>query len=366
MSRRVENLFRWIRYAIMFACFLCMVFWIFSSERYVSEATVLVQNAEQVATPGIDVATMLGGLGGLGGVNKPDQLLLLEHLLSVDMLKKLDEALRLRKHYSDTRWDFASRMWCTSIEWFHRYYLSRVSVTFDDYAGVLRIRAQAYDPQTAYAIAQMLVQEGERFMNEMSHALALTQVGFLERQVIAAQEQVMAASKTLLDFQNQKGLLSPRATVESLHAVIAKLEGQRIELKTQLESLPRNLDRNHPIRKSLEQSLQAVERQISMEQARLASVSGTALNALVQEEQRLGLELNFKKDIYKAALVGLEKGRMDAARTIKHVSILQNPLFPEYAVEPRRIYGIIATLCVSLLLLGIATLLKSVILDHVD
>lgn len=362
---RVQKVFQWIIRGILLMGLLTVGYWLFSSDRYVSEAIVIIQNTESVGLPTLDIGSMLGGLGG---ANKPDQLLLREHLLSVDMLKKLDAALDLRSHYSDSRRDFASRMWFKdgSIEWFHRYYLSRVSVVFDDYAGVLRVSAQAYDAKTAQAIAAMLVKEGERFMNDMSHALARAQVNFLDKQVALAQVQVLKASKTMLDFQNQKGLASPKATVESIYAIIAKLEGQRTELQTQLASLPRNLDRNHPTKKSLQQSLQAVERQIAQEHAKLASTSGKPLNSLVEEEQRLDLELKFKQDLYKTSLVGLEKGRMDAARTLKHVSVLQMPVMPEYAMEPRRIYGIVATLCITAILIGIMNLLKAVILDHVD
>lgn len=364
-TRRVQQVFRWVVRSVLLMSALSTGYWFFSSDRYVSEAIVLIQNTEQISMPTFDIATVLGGLGS---ISKPDQLLLREHLLSVDMLKKLDADFNLRAHYSDRRRDFASRMWFedASIEWFHRHYLSRVTVDFDDYAGVLRIRVQAYDAATAQAITRMLVKEGERYMNEMSHALARAQVDFLSTQVASAHEQLLQASHTLLDFQNQKGLVSPKATVGSIHAIIAKLEEQRTELQTQLASLPRSLDRNHPTRKSLQQSLLAVERQIAQEHAKLASTSGVPLNSLVEEEQRLEMDMDFKKAVYKTALAGLEKGRMDAARTLKQVSVLQLPVLPEYAMEPRRIYGVVATLCITILVIGIVNLLKSVILDHVD
>lgn len=362
---RINVIFRWLVRFILLLSLLSMCFWLFSSDRYVSDAIVIVQNTEQISAPSFDLTTMLGNINK---ANSSDQMLLREHLLSVDMLHKLDKALDLRSHYSDSRWDFASRLWFkdASIEWFHRHYLSRISVEYDDYAGVLRISAQAYDAKTAKAIADMLVNEGERFMNEMGHALARTQVEFLEKQVALAYSQVLQASKGLLNFQNQKGLVSPKATVESIHAIIAKLEGQRTELQTQLASLPPSLARNHPTRKSLQQSLAAVERQIVQEQTKLASSSGRPLNSLMEEEQLLQLDLNFKQDLYKTSLVALEKGRIDAARSLKQVSVLQAPVLAEYAWQPRRIYGIISTLCITLLVLGIVNLLKDVILDHVD
>lgn len=364
-TRRVKKVFCWISRGVVAASLLCILYWTFSSDRYVSEATIIIQNTEQITTPSLDVTTLLSGMAG---PNKSDQLLLSEYLLSVDMLKKLDKVLNLRTHFSDSRWDFASRMWLGKyyLEWFYRYYLSRVSVTYDEISGVLHIQAQAYNPETAYKIAQLLVKDGEKFMNDMSHTLAKVQVEFLDKQVIQAQAQVLNASKALLNFQNQKGLVSPKVTVESIHAIIAKLEEQRTELQTQLASLPRNLDKNHPTIKTLEQSLSAVEQQITQEKVKLASTSGNPLNSLMEEEQLLQLELKFKQDLYQTSLIALEKGKMDAARALKKVSVLQQPVLPEYAWQPRRIYGIITTICITILVISIFTLLKLIIIDHID
>lgn len=361
--RQVTRIFHYLYITIIVSAILMCFFWLFASDRYVSEATIIIQNTDQVTTPSFDIGAMLGA-----GITTPDQLLLQEHLLSVDMLKKLDSVLDLRSHFSDSSHDIATRMWFkdASMEWFHRHYKARVEVIYDPYAGVLRISTQAYTPEMAQDITSMLVQEGERYMNEMSHKLARAQVQFLDGLVETAQTQMRNAADTLLAFQNSKGLLSPKATVESIHSIIGKLEGQRTSLQTQLAALPRSLDRNHPTRRGLATALHAVEEQINEEKAKLASTEGKPLNSLVEEEHRLEMELKFKQDLYKAALTGLERGRIDAARTLKMVSVIQSPTRPEYPWQPRRIYGLISTIAVALALLGVAALLKSVVLDHVD
>lgn len=307
-------------------------------------------------------------VAGIAGVNRSDQLLLREYLLSFDMLKKLDQALDLRAHYSDRSRDVVSRMWFTdaSMEWFHRHYLSRVSVDYDDFSGVLRIRVQAYDPPTAQAIASMLVQEGERYMNQIGHELAEVQVSFLTTQVNQAHERFLQASQSLLAFQNEKGLVSPQSTTESMSAIIARLEDQSAQIQTQLASLPKSLDQNHPNITMLRQSLAAVNRQIAQEKAKLAAPSGKTLNFTVEEFQRLEMEVTFTGDIYKTALIGLEKGRMDATRMLEKVSVLQAPTLPEYPMEPRRIYNAVVTLLFAGLLAGILKLLESIVLDHID
>jgi len=343
---------------------LTVTYWLaVASDRYVSESSVIIRKTDSVAAPSFDLSMLIAGVAG---VNRTDQLLLREYLLSVDMLKKLDAALDLRTHYSDARRDLFSRLWFKDMEWFHRHFLSRVFIDYDDFAGVLRIRAQAYDPKTARAITDMLVREGERYMNQLSHEMAETQVNFLVTQVHLAQQRFQQASHALLAFQNRKGLLSPQATAESIIQLIAKLDEQRAQVQTQLASLPKNLDRDHPNRVSLQQSLAAIDRQISTERSRLANTSGTPLNTTMEAFQRLQLEVNFSQELYKAALMAMEKGRIDATRMLEKVSVLQTPTLPEYPMEPRRIYNAVVAVLFALMFAGILKLLESIVLDHVD
>lgn len=360
------RLFRRLIRLILVSAVLATLYWLLiASDRYVSEANVIIRKTDSVSVPNFDISMLVSGIGG---VNRADQLLLREYLLSVDMLKKLDASLDLRSHYSDGRRDLVSRMWFkdASMEWFHRHYLSRVEVVYDDFAGVLRVKAQGYDPKTAQLISSMLVEEGERYMNQLGHDMVDVQVSFLNTEVNLAQLRFQQASQALLNFQNSKGLLSPQATAESISTVIAGLESQRAQLQTQLASLPRTLDRDHPNIVMLTQSLAAVDRQIEQEKAKLATPAGKTLNVTVEEFHRLQMEVNFTQDLYKAALAALEKGRMDATRMLEKVSTLQTPTLPEYPLEPRRIYNTVITLLFAAMLAGILKLLESIVLDHVD
>lgn len=343
---------------------LAAVYWlVIASDRYVSEAHVIIQRTNLAGNQSMDFTSLFGG-----GSSRADQLLLRDHLLSVDMLTKLNAALNLRGHYSDWHRDPLSRMWFqdASMEWFHRHYLSRMTVDFDDYSGVLMIKAQGYTPKTAHAITTLLVQEGELFMNEMAHSLAQDQVAFLEKQVTLMNKQAMEARQAVLTYQNQKGLVSPQATAENIGSIVARLEAQRTELETQRSASQAYLVPNHPSIIQLNQQIIAVENQIALEQAKLASPNGTTLNRTVEEFQRLEMEAAFAQDLYKTALAALEKGRMEATRTIKKVSIVQAPTLPEYPLEPQRFYNTLVFILVAMLLAGVAHLLTAIVRDHKD
>jgi capsular polysaccharide transport system permease protein len=367
IPQTIRNVGRLAQRMILVAALLTAAYWLaMASSRYVSEANVIIRKTDSVGVSSFDIPMLLSGGGG--GANRSDQLLLREYLLSVDMLVKLDAALDLRSHYSNSQRDIVSRMWFrdASMEWFHRHYLSRIDITYDDYAGVLRINVQAYDAHFAQAISGMLVREGERYMNQLGHELAEVHVNFMTTQVSQAQLRYQSASQALLSFQNEKGLVSPQATAESINLIVAKLEAQRAQIQTQLASLPTTLERNHPNVQMLRQSLAAVDRQIGREKAKLASTEGKTLNTTMEEFRRLQMEVTFTQDLYKTALTALEKGRMDAARMLEKVSVLQTPTLPEYPMKPRRFYNTLVTLLFAAIFAGILKLLESIVLDHVD
>lgn len=339
------------------------LYWgVIASDRYVSEANVVVDRTELAAGPSTDFASLLGAKSG------HDLLLLREHLLSTDMLVKLDDKLDLRTHYSDRDQDVFSRMWSPKMsrEWFHRHYLSRVSVEYDDFSGVLRIKAQAYSPEKAQAVASMLVEEGERFMNDMGHRLAREQVSFLERQVEQMSERVLRTRQAVVAFQNSKGLASPQGAAEALGRIAAEMESQLAELKTRREVMRAYLSPTAPDVVQLNYQIQALEKQRSQELARLASPAGNTLNKVVEEHQRLQLEAEFAQKVYQTALTALERGRIEATRTLKKVSVVQAPGLPQYPLEPRRLYNIALFALATLVLAGVFRLFAAIIRDHKD
>jgi capsular polysaccharide transport system permease protein len=344
---------------------LAAVYWgLIASDRYVSDAHVVVDRTDLQASQGMDFATLV-----TGGRNNHDLLLLRDHLRSVDMLLKLDAQLKLRTHYSDNKRDPLSRMWFSdaSQEFFHQHFLNRTSIEIDEQAGILRIRAQAYDAPMAQAIAQGLLREGEAFMNEIAHRLARDQVAFLEQQVSKSGEKALQTRRALLAYQNNSGLISPQAKAETLVAITGRLEGQISELKARRSAMLGYLSASSPDVAQLTLQIDAMEKQMAQEQARLASPKGgSILNRQIEEFQRLELEAGFAQDVYKTSLVALERGRVEAGRTLKKVSVVQSPTLAEYPLEPRRIYNILVFGLTVLALAGIAHLLAAIVRDHQD
>lgn len=356
--------FRWV---VTLACILSTAYWLgIASNRYVSESRLLIQSTNLNSGSSFDLAGLLSGAAG--GVNRTDQLLLREYLRSVDMAEKLDQELGLRRHFGN-HGDWLSRMWRgehAPTEWYHQYLLKRLSIEYDEFGGVLVIKTQAFDPETAQRITQMLVQEGERFMNRMEHAIARDQVAFLEEQVHKLHGQAQTARQAVLDFQEKKGLISPEAAAQTIAGIVSNLQGQLVALQAQRAALQAYLVAGHPNVVQLTQRIDAVQKQIDAEQAKLAAPGGKTLNRTAEAFAQLELQARFAMEMYKTALTSLERGRLEATRTLKKVSVIQQAPLPQYAMEPRRIYNAFVYAVVILLLAGVLHLIAAIVRDHHD
>lgn len=348
-----------------FACLsiLAMSFYwlVWAEDRYVSEAVVVLESP-QIAAPTFDFSSLLSG----ASVDS-DMLLLREYLLSVDMLKKADERLDLRSHYSENG-DFPARLWDAEapIEDLHEYYLSRVEVTLDDYAAVLKLEVQGFSPEFAQQLTSLLLAEGEAHMNAMGQRLAQDQVRFLELQVERLSDRLDQTRTDLLDYQNEHGLVSPTSTVDSLNQVVASLEGELARLEARRSALASFSSQRSSDMVRVESEIAALRRQIDQERERLAKATGDSLNRLSSEYQRLELRARFAQETYASALGALEGTRIEAARKLKQISILQSPLLPEYATRPERLYNLTIFVIVTLFLAFIASMLWLIVQDHRD
>jgi capsular polysaccharide transport system permease protein len=356
------------RYPYWFVCLLAIVIvgfyqLIWASDRYVSEANVVLESP-QLSAPTLSFQSLLSG----GGSNNSDMLLLRDYLLSVDMLKYVDEQLGFRDHYSASEIDFWSALPGSDVptEELHKYYLKHVNVELDDYAGVLRIKVSAFTPEMAHAMATLLLSEGEQHMNQMGQRLAEEQVRFLESQVDQLAIKFDQARQALIEYQNENGLISPTGTVESINAVVASLEAQLANIRAKRTALLSYQSPQSADVRRVEAEIDALINQIAQERARTAQQAGGALNVLSSEYQTLELSVQFAQQSYSGALAALENTRIEAARKLKQVSVLQNPTLPEYPLEPRRLYNLVVFAIITLFLGLVVQMLVLIIRDHRD
>jgi len=344
------------------AAYWCLI----ASDLYVSETDVVVQRADMGAIDPGGLGGLLSGLSGAG--NRNDQMLLRNHLLSQDMLARLDASLHLRAHYADHRHDLLSRLSAANAPMarFREYMKSRLKVEYDDNEGVLHVEASAFDPRTAQAIVTAMLREGAAFMNANDHRLAQTQVDFLSGEAAQMGRRNQAARQAVLDFQSREGMVSPDGTLDAVAGTITQLESRKSALQTQLGTLEAYLVPAHPDVVAVRQQIAAIDGELARERGRAASSDPDALNRRADSFRQLQQEAQFSQSLYQTTLAALEKGRITAMQAMKQISVIQAPTLPEYPARPRRFYNSLVFTLAAFMAAAIALLLVSVVRDHID
>jgi len=352
----------WLLAAVLAAMFV--LYWsVLAARRYVSEAHVVVDLVQSPAVAMPDLTSLVSSTAPASR----DLLLLRDYLLSTDMLAKLDATLHLREHYSNSYDPFSRLLYKEApVEWFQDHYKKRVSVEYDEVNGVLVVKAQAYTPKMAHDIARTMVEEGGRFINGLAQNLARVQVKFAELEVASSAKNMAQSRQELIAFQNTHGLVSPGGTVVDISNVVARLESERSDLQARRSALEAYLAPAAPDLIQIKEQIRAVDKQLYAQRARLASTGGHTLNRVAEEYDRLALHAGYQQTVYQTAITALERARIDANRTLKKVSVLQQPTLPQYSTEPGRLYYSATFALGTLLLAGILQLLIAVVREHRD
>jgi capsular polysaccharide transport system permease protein len=338
--------------------------WVFAADRYVAESVLAVRENGETPMAGVDALSTL--FGSSGPASRDDELLLEAHILSMDMLRQLEERLGLRAAFSAPLTDPFFRLPAGARqEQFLAYYRDRVEVRVDERSGLIRVRTQGFTPELAAALNREIIAISERFINESSHRLAREQMEFAETELRKARHALDGARAELVAFQEKHGVLDPVAQATANTGVTVELQAAIARQEAELKSLLNYLNEDAPPVRALKAQLEGANAQLEVESRRaMSSADGTSLNVLAGSFQELFAQIEFAQDTYRLALTAVETARVESTRKLKSLVLVESPAVPASPESPRRIYTLVALLLALGLLYGIARLVVATIEDH--
>jgi capsular polysaccharide transport system permease protein len=335
---------------------------ILASPRYESQARLIVKEPDAMSTLDPAMAIMSGFGVGTGNL---DTELVKVFIYSNDMLIYLDETLKLSEHYSDSQYDFISRLDDdASREDILGYYLDHVLIEIDDSSQVISIFVQAFEPEFAYLMSETIVDRAEWYINEVGHNLAKAQLEFVKLEHQLVESRLQKAKTELLAFQRRHDLLDPQAEGVAFQQITYQIEGQVAAKQTELIGLRNSMSENAPQVIQAKSQLNSMLEQLKKERSRLTSEKASN-NDLPEEEQNLSvsqilakfsdykINLELALQSYTYSQVSLEKSRIEAYRQLKYLVTVESPTNPQDAKYPEVLYNISLFLAVTLMLFGI-------------
>lgn len=352
-----------VRFILIPLLLAAIYYFVFAADRYVSESKIAIKQTGAMDVTGFQLGgTLLGG-----GEARQDAFFLREHILSADMLAYLDGKFDLRRVYAAPKLDVIHRLWAGATrDDFLEYYRSRVDVVYDETASIVAIRTQGFDPKFAQQLNEAIVQQSERFINDISHKIAGDQMRFMEQELRVSLDRLRASKDKLLAFQNKHRVFDPAEEAKAMAGYINTMESELAAHEAELGNLKTFLSAESFQVKSLQNKINALRAQMDRERARISGGGKVQLNQLSSQFQELQSLSTFAGDVYKSTLVALETSRVDASKKLKNLVIIASPTLPEEAEQPRRTYILLTLAVVLSAVYGIAMLIIATIKDHRD
>jgi len=288
---------------------------------------------------------LLGGLASFTGSSvASDSDILFEFIQSQEMIQVVDRQIDLRAHYSQ-HWpsDWAFSLWPDASQEELTWYWQRiVGISFDSSSGLIEVQAQAFDPETAQAITQAIVQESQIRINALNEQARSDALGYAQADLDEAVEQMKAAREALTQFRTRTRIVDPEADIQGRMGVMNNLQQQLASSLIEYDLLRGTVAAGDPRLRKAEQLIEVIRQRIDIERQTFTSSNtdtgavGEDYPSLISEFERLTVDREYTEQAYRAALTALALARDEANRQSRYLATYIKPTLAQEAEYPKR------------------------------
>ncbi len=327
-------------------------------DRYVSYSGFSVRK-EEVSS----AFELLGGVAQLSGSSSSDTDILYKFIQSPELVARVNAQEDLR-----ALWTKPGRSWADSgddpvfsynpggtwgaifgaaqqdsIEDLTSYWSSRVHVYSDSGTGLIDLEVEAFDPNDAQRLAQLIYSESSDMINRLSAIARDDATRYAEEELATAVERLKSAREALTRYRNRTQIVDPSASIQGQMGLLSSLQAQLAQTLIDLDILRQTARDNDPRITQGERRVEVIENRIAEERSKLGlgtDVDGTpregAFADVIGEYERLVVDLEFAEQSYTAALAAYDSAQAEARRQSRYLAAHVNPTLPESATRPDR------------------------------
>jgi capsule polysaccharide export protein KpsE/RkpR len=329
------------------------------------ESTTRLMPPDTQSSSGMAMMAALAGKAGAGlsaltgdllGIKNSSDLFL-DILSGRTVQDRLVDRFDLRRVYWDRYWEDA-----------RKDLSKRTSVSADRKSGVLTITVTDRDPHRAQQMAQAYVEELDRLVAQVSTSSARRERIFIEQRLKTVKSDLDTASQQFSDYASKNGTIDVTAQGKAMVEGAARLDGELIAAKSELEGLEQIYTANNARVRSLRARVDELQRQLHQlggdipGSASDSDVSGVqqefpSIRKLPQLAVRwtdLYRQTKIEETVYELLTQQYELAKIEEAKEIPVVKVLDASDMPEKKSFPPRALiiglGVAFSLCLGGLL----------------
>ena len=348
--------------ALMPVLVAAVYFGFIASDRYVSESRVVIRSGAQQSA-----GFSFGGLLPLSGSNGQDVVVVSDYIVSQEMMRHLEEKLRLTEHYGDSSIDYFSRFNSNdSVEEFHHYMQDMIAVVYEETTEIISITVRAFNPEMAYAINQEVIAKSEVLINNLSDRIVEDTLSMANSEVQLALDNAKNISARLSRFANKNNSFDPGAETTSIYNVIGTLEARLAESRALFAEKAAYLRESSAEMRAIRNRIEGLKTQLQRERNKLTEPSESGMGQLLEDYKPLLVEEELARQRYATALLALESARADSQQKKQYLAMFVKPNRPTSSTKPSRFIDAVSAILMSFLLYAIFALCRAAVREHID
>lgn len=353
---------------VVFPSVLSLIYYtVFASDVYVSEGKLIVRESfdpEGAVAPSGGISSLLGkmGLAG-GGASTQNPMIISDYIKSRSSISDIGVE-KVRALYDNPNADWWSRLGhMADMEEIWAYWKNQVFVYADPTSGIVTLRVRAFSPQNSLDLANALLSNSERLINNISQRARHDALVRSEQEVERAMTGLARARTDMLDFQKRSNLLDPQDTAKEIMTLISELTLKKIELESQINAAGKTGASFRPGDRYQRSSIDVINSQIDELNLLLTGSGGGSLTAKLKDYELLKLKEQFSEQLYTISRSGYEEARRKSVRQLLYVAVIVSPTLPDAPLYPKVFESTSVVFIALLVLWGIGSLLVATIRD---
>ena len=274
--------------------------------------------------------------------SETDADILNEFIVSQALAERLLERTDLRAHYArtyETDPVFALNPDAT-LGQFLAYWERNVQVNYDRATALMQVQVRAFDPETATAITQAILEESQVLLNTLNDALHADTIRFAEDELERVTQRLVRARSDLASFRSQTQLIDPSSDLEGRLGVLTSLQEQLAEALVDYDLRSANTSNMaDPILRQLRQRVEAIQGRIDAERAVFMvlepGADGADFTDVMTEHENLVATRELAETNHRLSVAALDTARTNAARQSRYLAVYIEPTMPDGPAFPR-------------------------------
>jgi len=226
--------------------------------------------------------------------------------------------------------------------------IQRTSIAEDKRSGIIAITVMDHDRQRAHDMTQAYVEELDRLGNRINTSAARREREFLEARLTDVKASLDASSRALSEFSSRNATLDMEKQGEATVEAAGRLQAELVSAQSDLSALRATYTDDNARVRQMRGRVAELERQVRRaggigEKPDSPSLAGDQVIPSLRRLPVLGLtyfdlyrQVTTEESVYELLTRQYELARVEEAKEIPAVKVLDEPELPEWKSAPHR------------------------------